>query len=267
MRFEDLFPIEPPPVDEAVTPPAWHAYPHWLGAPAGELGRVVPLALVVGRSDRGVVALSHAVAYSTGVSLELVAYAGGLTPRAAQTVFHDQHAGRLGGEELPEGFLRLGIELPDGQRVSNIGPHPRHALPNESPSGPLLIQAGGGGGQTGGSTVSWSGSYWLWPVPAEGVLRITCEWPIAGVPVSTSEVGTAEILAASAQAGRIFDELEAGPSVRSGSHQVVLASSSEAAGTASPAQEHDGLNGVAAELRRAQRSLADALVTLDRLRR
>jgi hypothetical protein len=267
MRFEDLFPIEPPAVEEVATPPAWHAYPHWLGAPAGELGHVVPLALVVGRSNHGVVALSHAVAYSTGVSFELVAYAGGLTPRAAQTVFHDQHAGRLGGEELPEGFLRLGIELPDGQRVSNISSHPRHTPPTDSPAGPLLIQAGGGGGQTGGSTVSWSGSYWLWPLPAEGALRMTCEWPIAGIPVSTAEVETAEILAASAKAARIFDDLEAGPSVRSGSHQVVLTSSPEAAGAASPSQERDGLNGVAAELRRAQRSLADALVTLDRLRR
>jgi hypothetical protein len=261
VSFETLFPPDEPPRQEEADP--WvDLRPDWLGPPAGELGGVVPLGLVVGRSDRGVVALSHAVAYSTGVSLELVAYAGGLEPRDTQAVFHDQHAGRFGTEELPDGFLRLGIELSDGQRVSNIGARRHHLRPGDTPAGPLLIQGGGGGGQTGKSSVSWNASFWLWPLPAGGALRITCEWPIAGIPVSTAEVGTAELLGAAAKAVRIFDEGRGGATAHSSTtHQYVVATSSGEA-----AEEPAGaVADVAAELRRAQQSLGQALAALDRL--
>ena len=240
--------------------------PEWLGPPAGELGGVVPLGLVLARSELGVVALSHAIAYSTGVAFDLVAQAGGLTPRSAQGVLHDQHAGRLAGDELPEGFLRLGIELPDGPRVANVGSQWPHLRPTDSPSGPLLIQRAGGGGQTGKSTVSWNVSYWLWPLPGEGVLQITCEWPIAGIPVSTSELATAELLTTSAKAARIFDERDAEPSVGSASTQFVVATAARATSSAEADESGGALDDVAAELRRAQRSLARALASLERLR-
>jgi hypothetical protein len=265
VSFEALFPPDEPPAQEEADPWA-DLRPDWLGPPAGELGGVVPLGLVLGRSDHGVVALSHAVAHSTGVSFHLVAYAGGLKPRDAQAVFHDQHAGRSAGEELPGGFLRLGIELPDGQRVSNLGSRRHHLRPGDTPAGPLLIQGGGGGGQTGRSSVSWDASFWLWPLPAAGMLRITCEWPLAGIAVSTTEVGTAELLAASAKAALIFDESERGPAAHSASHQYVMASSSADA-VNSAGEEPGGVPAdVAAELRRAQQSLARALAALDRLR-
>ncbi|MFL5929155.1 MAG: hypothetical protein ACJ77E_19665 [Gaiellaceae bacterium] len=267
MSFEALFPPDDPPRQEEMDPWLEHARPAWLGPPVGELGGVVALGLVLGRSDRGVVALSHAVAYSTGVALDVVAYAGGLDPRAAQAVFHDQHAARFSADELPSGFLRLGIELPDGRRVSNTSARQHHLPHGDSPTAPVLIQAGGGGGQTGRTSVSWNASFWLWPLPAAGVLRITCEWPIAGIPVSTVEVDAAEMVAASAKAARIFDEGEGGPAgPSSASHQYVLARSSGEATSVAADEPGGGPADVAAELRSAQQSLARALATLDRLR-
>jgi len=43
--------------------------PPWFGPPNDELGVVVPLGLVIARSENGVVALSHATVYSTGLVL------------------------------------------------------------------------------------------------------------------------------------------------------------------------------------------------------
>src|SRR5579884_2897856 len=83
--------------------------PAWFGAPDDELGAVVPYGLVLARSDKAVVALSHAVVYSTGVHFDFVAVARGLARSEANRVFHEQHG--FDEDELPDALLRIGFEL------------------------------------------------------------------------------------------------------------------------------------------------------------
>src|SRR4051794_36635496 len=114
----------------------WHR--PWSGQPNDELGVAVPLGVVVGRSDTGVVALSHAIAYSEGVYFEFLAVARGLPRAQATMIFHEQHV--FGRDELPEGLLRLGLELPGGARASNLGADPR--MTADDPEGPVFVQCG-----------------------------------------------------------------------------------------------------------------------------
>lgn len=112
----------------------------------------VPVSLVVGRSENGVIALQSITVFSSGVLLDLVAVARGLSNSKANALFHDQH--NPGPEDgIPDGFIRLGLEYPDGTRVSNLADRRRIWQPDHEPDS-VLIQRGGGGSSGGGGRVS-----------------------------------------------------------------------------------------------------------------
>jgi len=163
--------------------------PRWFGPPEDELGTVVPQGVVLARSERAVVALSHAVVYSTGISFEFLAVARGLARSEASRVFHEQHMFEEG--ELPDALLRIGFELADGGRVSNLGgwrAHRKLMSPDAEPEGPVLLPHGGGGGQSSAGQVVMKPGYWLWPLPPAGPLRISCEWPFVDISLTTVEL-------------------------------------------------------------------------------
>jgi hypothetical protein len=186
MRFDQVF--GPGPLDEPEDEPHHDLrQPEWFGPPGGELGASVAVASVIGRSERGVVALSHAVAYSTGVVFEFLGQARGLTRKETHSLFHEQQMGAFGfTEDLPDGFLRIGLELPGGGRVSNLGraPFARRSAA-EAPISPVFVQCGGGGSQSSDDGVLLSVDYWLWPLPETGELSVSSEWPTVGIPLST----------------------------------------------------------------------------------
>lgn len=172
--------------------------PPWFGPSEDELGAVVPLGLVLGRSEKGVVALSHATVYSTGLTLDVIATARGLSNSQSSRLFHEQHLFEE-GEDPPAGFLRIGIELPDGERVSNLGGRMgggRFMKPDEEPGGPVFMQHGGGGGSAGEGRVRMNPGFWLWPRPESGALRIFCEWPVVEISLSTAEIDSAALVEA-----------------------------------------------------------------------
>lgn len=174
----------------------------WFGRPEDELGAVVPLGVVVGRSENGVVALRQAIVYSTGLAFDVVAAARGLSDAQSNRLFHEQHLFEE-GEEPPPAFLRIGLELPGGARVSNLGGrlHRRHFLkPDKEPEGPVFLEHGGGGGSAGGGNVSMNPEFWLWPIPEPGAIRVSCEWPVVEISLSTVEIEGGELRAA---AGRV----------------------------------------------------------------
>lgn len=128
------------------------AAPAWFGPPQDELGVVVPQSLVIARSTTGVVALRYVTAFSRGLLLDLMAGARGLKESRAQALFHDQHW--VDAEEgLPVGFLRVGIEYPDGRQASNLAGHHGYWGTDSEPEGPVLFQGGGGGGSAGSGRV------------------------------------------------------------------------------------------------------------------
>lgn len=180
--------------------------PPWFGPPEDELGAVVPLGLVAARSESGVVALSHATVYSTGLALDVIAAARGLSESQSNRLFHEQHLFEE-GEEPPAGFLRIGLELPDGNRVSNLGGRMgrrRFMKPDEEPDGPVLMEHGGGGGSGGGGRVRMHPAFWLWPRPESGAMRFFCEWPVAEIPLSFVDLDAGELEASAGRAVRLW---------------------------------------------------------------
>ena len=167
--------------------------PRWFGPPEDELGVVLPQGIVLARSDRAVVALSHVSVYSTGVAFDFLAVARGLARSEANRMFHEQHM--FDEEHLPDALLRVGFEFADGNRVSNLGGWRAHRTlmsPDAEPEGPLLMPHAGGGGSSAGGQVTMKPGYWLWPLPPSGPLRISCEWPFVDIALTTVEIdGTA----------------------------------------------------------------------------
>ena len=144
------------------------------------------------------VALRHATVYSTGVTFSFVALARGIGPRQSNRLIREQHA--FDAEEPSEYVLRIGLELPDGNRVSNLGvrrgPPGGWASLDEAPSGPVFFEHGGGGSSGGGGRVSTSPSFWLWPLPESGTIQVFCEWPIPEIPLASVELDVAPLAAA-----------------------------------------------------------------------
>ena len=81
MSFVDQFSFSGPD-DESGKQEEWRS-PPWWGPPEEELGVAVPQGVVLGRSERGVIALSHTLVYSTGIMFEFVALARGLSHTTA----------------------------------------------------------------------------------------------------------------------------------------------------------------------------------------
>ena len=180
--------------------------PPWFGPPGDELGAVVPLGLVVGRSESGVVALPHATVYSTGLAFDVLAAARGLSNAQSNRLFHEQHLFEE-DEEPPSGFLRIGLELPGGARVSNLGGrmHRRQFMkPDEEPDFPVFLEHGCGGGSSGRGRVSLHPAFWLWPIPGPGTLRVFCEWPVVEIPLSTVKVEGAVLAEAATQVAPLW---------------------------------------------------------------
>lgn len=257
MDFLDLFVGAEPEEEPPEEPPVSHERPAWLGPPTGELGVAVPLQLVLAQTDRSALAISHAMAFSSGITLELVAHVGGLTRQKTHMLFHEQHPGPLDEEDLPDGFLRFGVELPDGRRVSNLGGRRRLFAGTREPTAPVLIQHGGGGGQSGDDSVSWQVSFWLWPLPEPGRLSLYAEWPAAGIELSRTDLDTEQLLAAAAQATRLWSE-PTGAWTSSAGQAVMMqrvASTDEPAGetAAVPVSELDALEAALASALRAVR--------------
>jgi len=176
-------------------PPEEHEQPAWLGPPQDELGVATPLIVVVGRSEQAAVALTQATSFSTGLTLSFLAQARDLDRRVARDLFHDQHPYGPGDEDLPDGFLRLGVELPGGAKASNIDGR-RLFGSEEQPDGPVFVHRGGGGGHGGRNRVTMNHDYWLWPLPEPGTIRVSCEWPIVGISLSTAEIDGAALVEA-----------------------------------------------------------------------
>jgi hypothetical protein len=200
MSFSDVFgtpPSEDPPEREAFSAPTW------FGPPDDELGAYVPLGLVIGRSDQGVVAVSHAIGYSTGIGFELVAHARGLRPRDTQRLFHEQHL-PPDPDEPSSAFLRVGLELAGGARLSNLGGRRAWHDPANPPPGPILIEHGGGGGMSSDRHVSMRPGFWLWPVPEPGTIRLSVEWPLVGVPFSSVDLDGGLLREASGRAVQLW---------------------------------------------------------------
>lgn len=188
--------------DSEGEPPEELEQPVWLGPPEDELGVATPLNLVVGRSEHAAVAVTQATSFTTGVMLSFVAQARELDRRSAQTLFHEQHPFGPGEDEVPDGFLRLGVELPGGAKASNLGG--QRPFGADEPAAPVFVHRGGGGGSGRRDRVTMRHDYWVWPLPEPGTIRVSCEWPLVAIALSTVEIDGAVLAEAATRVFRLW---------------------------------------------------------------
>ena len=196
----------PPPPPEPPERPARPPRRPWQGVPDGVVGRTVALNLVLGRSDNAVLWIPAVTVYPDVFEFD-VEIRHRLDEEAFPYPFMLHHPRRSADGELDPGVFRLGIELSDGRKATNLNPgypFPDPNDPNTPPAGPILDGGGGGGGGGG----RWSQGYWVWPLPPEGPLAFVCEWPIADIAETRTEIESALLRDAAGDAVTAWPENE-----------------------------------------------------------
>jgi hypothetical protein len=187
-------PPRPAPADE------WQE-PVWLRAPRNMLGGVVPVEIVIGRSDRAAVCVLGVVAYPTGFSFTLA-----LRRRRPDRFEPFVRAPfELPPEGIPEGslpddLLRFGFLFADGSKLTSI-PVPIESDWDREPAEHRLLQGGGGGDHA-----AWHTEFWVWRLPPPGRVTIVCEWPAEGIEETRTTLAAGEIHAAAGRAQILWDD-------------------------------------------------------------
>jgi hypothetical protein len=70
--------------------------------------------------------------------------------------------------------------------------------------------SGGGGSRDSGGRWLYNQrfNYWLWPLHPEGPLALVCEWPIADIPETRTEIDSALVRNAAAETMDVWPENE-----------------------------------------------------------
>lgn len=126
--------------------------------PDDEVGVVVGARVILASQPRLFIAVTECVAYSTGFSI-------GIAVRSKDDLRSD-----------PDG-VQIGVRFSDGQ--------PARA------DGPVIGQSGS---RPGGR--SWNFSYFVWPLPPDGPVTITCKWAARGLHAAGKQLDGTAIRAA-----------------------------------------------------------------------
>lgn len=230
----------PPPPPEPPERPVPRPRNPWMGVPGGVVGRTVALNLVLGQSAKAVVWIPSVTVYPDGFELELEIRQRDEEGWSDQfSLLHHGGSRRPDGELDPE-LLRFGIELSDGRKATTLNPGTGPGDWDTPPAGPILCGGSGAGGGLAGGGARLECDYWIWPLPPEGPLAFVCEWPIADIPETRSEIDSALLREAAAEAVIVWRENESvappgDPSATVEVHRVVLPSKPpEAAGPDDP---------------------------------
>ena len=175
----------------------------WHGPPEDELGVGVPLQARIASGPDAVVVLNGCVAFTTGFQLWV-----GIRRREEPPPIPDPRA-RRGPYEPVEMSLALGVRFVDGRSTSGSGRGLGHEASSywkawsegkepAVPVGPIVGASGGGGGGR-----RWDMHYWVWPLPPDGPMTITCEWPLGGIASGEVVVDGTRIR----QAGEVSEKL------------------------------------------------------------
>lgn len=185
----------------------------WMGPPDDVLAGVVPVELVLGRSENTAVLLHGIRAFPAGLEMTLGVRIRRRPGRRDlhEEVFDGPYSHDMDGE-WESGRLKWGFELADGRRVTNVDPSPYNEQPNRehphshtpedlawAPERPVLQGGGGGGGPR-----SVDRQYWLWPLPPAGPLRVACQWPAQEIPLTVHDLDAAPFLDAAARSRPVW---------------------------------------------------------------
>ncbi len=196
MAFVNDFFEPPPPLLE----PKVYREPRWVGPTRGTLAGFVAIGLVLARTDKVAVCLSHIAAYPAGFEFEILTIAApGLDAgQVPDPMMHGLGSRRGGDPGLPTAMFRIGVQFADGAKATNTSGFDHTVGP---PDGPVMTGRGGGGGMG-----RWRQAEWVWPLPPPGPLAFVCAWPAAAIALTRHEIDAQAITDAAAHAQTIFSD-------------------------------------------------------------
>lgn len=151
-----------------------------------------------------VIALTECVAYSNGFTV-------GIAVRSRHFLDH-RSAGFGPPTERPDDRPpQIAIKFADGREgaASGHGPSPdvmayyrawRDDQEPPRPAGPIVSQMKGGGGGK-----RWDFEYWVWPLPLDGPLMVSCQWRSEGVALTSTQLGGTAIRLAGSTSKSVWD--------------------------------------------------------------
>jgi hypothetical protein len=168
----------------APRPPSGYRVPAWARGPEDMVPGVVPVALLVARTDTHAVLVDGLLVYPTGFDFDLA------VRRRPGHSRQPRDRGHRWGHDL-----RLEVWFADGRRADNDPRRWPGASGDQVPDPPLLYQSivGDDGGHV-----------WLWGLPPPGPLTFACAWPAEQIPPSHAVVDAGLVLAAAARAQTLW---------------------------------------------------------------
>ena len=185
--------------------PQRHRQPEWLGPPENVMPAPFPLAPELARTGNVAIAAHGGLAYPNGFAFRVALLRRAELERATGDPFHRWHRQR---GELTEDVLRFGLQFADGAKATVFDVH-RSFGEAGRPSGPVLMQRGGGGGR------AWEFGFWVWPLPPDGPLAFVVEWPSEGIELTRTEIDASVVRTAAEQAETLWRD-DDGPSSAGG---------------------------------------------------
>jgi hypothetical protein len=174
-------------------PPSGYRIPAWLRPPEAIVPGIVPVELLLARTDTDAVLVTGLRAYPTGLDFVLT-----VRSRPGQPGQH-RHDPDRPHRYLRYRDLRLELRFADGRAVSNDPRRWPRTFETEQPDPPFLYFHGGSGSERG-----WRSRHWLWGLPPPGPLAFVCTWPAGQLPTSGVEIDTRLVLEAADRALSIW---------------------------------------------------------------
>jgi hypothetical protein len=203
-----------------------------LGPDEELLGVVVHSGLVLGRSKNVVVAVRRITAFPTGLVLDTVVLARAIHAEAAGRREHAAAAHRRAAERAQRedeaaadqdtmaAARREGAAAAERQHTLEQARIERRHLPSFDEGDRLrlgmTISAGGTRWLDAYASTSTEAedhyrleaSYWLTPLPADGLLTLVCGWPEIGLPKTETDIILADLAVHAAEAFPLWDFAE-----------------------------------------------------------
>lgn len=200
MSFFDNIASHTPPVDAEPEPPLHHH--DWYGPRRGVLSETLPDRVILFRTERAIMTVSHLNVFPAGLQMTLDLWTNEEdTNEASNNRGHPWEALHGPHRVADEDLLRLGVEFSDGSVWSNIQGYPTWLGRDDEPPAPMLMPQGGGGGPG-----HWNMQHWLWPLPTPGDLTFHVSWPLFDIAETSATLDADRIRAAADRAEVIWPQ-------------------------------------------------------------